>query len=65
MDRIRLLAAGIRGSMDTGTWDESRKLELLGAWDEFTIYAAVKLAREANSFADLVGYEGGDMRRAA
>lgn len=63
MDTIRLLAAGIRGSMDAGTWDETRAGDLAEAWDEFTVFAAIKMAREAGSFAGLFG--PGEIMRAA
>jgi len=43
--------------MDAGTWDDSRAAELNEVWDEFTVFAAVKLAREAGSIAALLGGE--------
>jgi hypothetical protein len=53
MDEVRLLAAGMLGSMEAGTFDRDRVNELYDAWPETTVRRALALAEAAGSYTNL------------
>jgi len=56
MDLVRLLAAGMLGSMEAETWNRSRVDELAESWggNEFVVRKALALAEDAETFSNLV-----------
>lgn len=55
-DLVRLLAAGMLGSMEAESWDRDRAAELAESWDGnvFLVCKALALAEDAGNFSNLV-----------
>jgi len=56
MDLVRLLAAGMLGSMEAGTFDRSRVDEVAESWDGnvLVVRRALALAEDAETFSNFV-----------